>query len=117
MTTETVLLLLILLGGIATMPGAYALYKSRSQGLTLQAAQHLEEELSQQLERMHKRILKLEGENAKLQNKQDDMRMELNALEHKNNQLASFVRRLIKQLEHNGIIPEVSYDDVDKLSA
>lgn len=117
MTTDTVLLLLILLGGIASMPGAYALYRQRSQQLSMTAAQQLEQELSVRLDKMHQRIIKLENENTDLQNRLDSLRSEVAELEHKNITLTSAVRRLIKQLEHNGLKPEVSLDDLGRLLA
>lgn len=115
MTTETTLLVLILLGGIATLPGAYALYRQQGQRLDMTAAQQLEQELAGRLDRMHNRILKLEAENADLQNRYDALRTEMANLEHKNLTLTNAVRRLIRQIEGQGMKPEVSLDDLGKL--
>ena len=122
MTTELVLLLMLVTGLACASPGALALWRSKGNRLSIQAAEQLELQLKTRLDNMHARIMTLEGERAEqdkrmdaLQTQSDQQQSEIATLKRQNTGLANMVRRLIAQLERHEIAPEVTAHDLSRL--
>lgn len=133
MSTETVLLLIILLGAIAATPGALALRNSQRSRLTLVAAQQLETELQVRMSGMHERIVQLEEENRrlatetherivsleadneKLRNRLTDLQRGQRAMEKRNVELVRIVKQLVAQLEHHELAPDVDVEALNRV--
>lgn len=120
MTTETVLLLMLLTGLACSLP-SLAMWRSKGHWLTLKSAKQLEEELDARMDNMHKRILTLEADGAEkdkridgLQAQSDRQQGRIAVLERQNVGLVAFVKRLIAQLERNNLTPEVQAHDLSR---
>jgi peptidoglycan hydrolase CwlO-like protein len=122
MTTDTVLLIMILTGLACASPGAIALWRSKGNRLSIQAAEQLEAQLKTRLDNMHARIMTLEAESAEKDKRMDAMQAQsdqqqgkIAVLERQNSGLAAMVKRLIAQLERHEIAPEVTAHDLTRL--
>ena len=150
MTTEGVLLLIVVVGLCAAVPAGWyflreqkklikaaeakqaqfeQMARDRQERLSLQAAEQLEEQLRVRMERDHARILKLEEESAKREQRLDaqrqeidglrselsELRSQLSLLRERNVKLATMVRRLVAQLERHEIRPDVDMNEVNSL--
>lgn len=122
MTTELVLLLMVLTGIACAAPGAVALWRSKGNRLSIKAAEQIERELSARMDRQHERILMLEVDGAEkdkridaLQAQSDQQQAKIATLERLNSGLVVMVKRLIAQLERHEIAPEVTAHDLNRL--
>lgn len=156
LSVEALLLLVLVIGGCVAIPLGLRFMRSqkrlveaaakrqaafeaeaeqraveRAERLTLDAAQKLEEQLGATINRMHERIMKLEGdvserdkridamqeEMGKLHEQGDRMQSEIKALRRRNAELATMLRRAISQLERHEIKPDIDREQFNQAMA
>lgn len=110
MSESTFLLagMVVVIGLLASLPGAVALRASQRNGrAAYAAAEAIQEDVSRQIERMSHRIEALEAENGRLQARLDQALEDVARLERENGRLAVAVRRLAAQVGSLGREPDV----------
>lgn len=103
--------LIVMIGLVASLPGALALrvsQRTQQNGrAAYKAAEAIQEDVSRQIERMGKRIEALEMENGRLLERLDLAQSEIERLERDNARLTVAVRRLVSQVGALGREPDV----------
>lgn len=100
--------LIVVIGLLASLPGAVALRWSQRNGrAAYAAAEAIQEDVTRQIERMGRRIEALEQENGRLLARLDLAQAEIERLERENGRLAAAVRRLVTQVAGLGREPDV----------
>lgn len=108
--------LIVVIGLVASLPGALALRWSQRNGrAAYAAAEAIQEDVSRQIERMGKRIEALEAENTRLQSRLDEAMDEIGRLERENVRLGTAVRRLVTQVAGLGREPDVDATVLQRL--
>ena len=108
----------MIIGVIASLPGAVALRSSHRNGrAAYAAAEAIQNDVSRQLERLGKRIEQLETENTRLQTRLDQAELEIEKLERDNARLTSAVRRLVTQINTLGREPDLDPLLLQRLSS
>ena len=120
MISESTLILtglIVMIGILASLPGALALRSSRLNGrAAYAAAEAIQDDVTRQIERMGKRIESLETENQRLLARLDQAEEEIQRLERDNARLGSAVRRLVTQVGSLGREPDIDPVVLQRLS-
>jgi hypothetical protein len=98
----------VVIGLLASLPGAVALRSSQRNGRAAYvAAEAIQEDVSRQIKRLSSRVEEMEKENADLRQRLEQAEYEINELERRNDQLSQAMRRLVSQVERLGQQPDV----------
>ena len=109
--------LIVVIGLLASLPGAVALRSSQRNGrAAYAAAEAIQEDVSRQIARMSARVEVLERENGRLQERLDQAEAEIERLERDNARLGSAVRRLVTQVGALGKEPDIDPAVLQRLS-
>jgi septal ring factor EnvC (AmiA/AmiB activator) len=112
--------LIIVIGLIPSLFGAFALRLSQRAATNgraaYAAAEAIQDDITRQLDRMTKRIEQLETENTRLQTRLDQAETEIDKLERDNARLTTAVRRLVTQIAAFGHEPDLDPLILQRLS-
>lgn len=100
--------LIVVIGLLASLPGALAFRSSQRNGrAAYAAAESIQDDVSRQIKRLSIRIEEMEKENRELRGRLDQAEIEIADLERRNGELVTAVRRLVGQVGRLGKEPEI----------